>query len=192
MLDLYGVEEPGDGIFASNCLLARRLAERGVRFIQLYHRAWDHHGNIDEGHAEGRARCATRPTAALIKDLKQRGHARRHADPLGRRIRPHADGPGRTGAIITSSASRSGSPAAASKRGMTYGATDELGYRAVDKRGQRPRPARHDAASLRHRPQTAEREIPGPRRPAYGNRGGVGEGGRRLATKTSARQAFTA
>ena len=41
--DLYGAQ-PGDGSFASNCLLARRLAERGVRFIQLYHRAWDHHG----------------------------------------------------------------------------------------------------------------------------------------------------
>ena len=50
---MYGVKQPGDGSFASNCLLARRLAERGVRMIQLYHRAWDHHGGIDEGH-EGR------------------------------------------------------------------------------------------------------------------------------------------
>ena len=45
MLDLYGVKG-ADGSFASNCLLARRLAERGVRFIQLYHRDWDHHGGI--------------------------------------------------------------------------------------------------------------------------------------------------
>src|SRR5207237_6743418 len=45
--EMYGLKEPGDGSFASNCLLARRLAERGVRFIQLYHRAWDHHGNIE-------------------------------------------------------------------------------------------------------------------------------------------------
>ncbi len=45
ILDLYGAKS-GDGSFASNCLLARRLAERGVRFIQLYHRDWDHHGNI--------------------------------------------------------------------------------------------------------------------------------------------------
>ena len=45
MLDLYGAK-PGDGSFASNCLLARRLAERGVRFIQLYHRDWDHHGDL--------------------------------------------------------------------------------------------------------------------------------------------------
>ena len=48
ILDMYGVKEPGDGSFASNCLLARRLAERGVRFIQLYHRGWDHHGEIEK------------------------------------------------------------------------------------------------------------------------------------------------
>ena len=48
MLEMYGVKEPGDGTFASNCLMARRLAERGVRFIQLYHRAWDHHGELEK------------------------------------------------------------------------------------------------------------------------------------------------
>ena len=47
VLDMYGAK-PGDGSFASNCLLARRLAERGVRFIQLYHRDWDHHGGREE------------------------------------------------------------------------------------------------------------------------------------------------
>ena len=54
ILDLYGTKG-GDGSFASNCLLARRLAERGVRFIQLYHRGWDHHGGIKKG-AEGHGR----------------------------------------------------------------------------------------------------------------------------------------
>jgi hypothetical protein len=49
VLDLYGAK-PGDGSFASNCLLARRLAERGVRFIQLYHRGWDHHGDLVKVH----------------------------------------------------------------------------------------------------------------------------------------------
>ncbi len=49
VLDMYGIKEPGDGSFASNCLLARRMAERGVRMIQLYHRAWDHHGGIVDG-----------------------------------------------------------------------------------------------------------------------------------------------
>ena len=48
VLDLYGVKQPGDGSFASNCLMARRLAERGVRFIQVYHRAWDHHNEIEK------------------------------------------------------------------------------------------------------------------------------------------------
>ncbi len=46
ILDLYGVKNPGDGSFASNVLMARRMAERGVRMIQVYHRAWDHHGGI--------------------------------------------------------------------------------------------------------------------------------------------------
>ena len=47
ILDLYGVKQPGDGSFASNCLLARRMLESGVRFVQLYHRGWDHHGDIE-------------------------------------------------------------------------------------------------------------------------------------------------
>jgi hypothetical protein len=71
ILDLYGAK-PGDGSFASNCLLARRLAERGVRFIQLYHRDWDHHGGIKANIAI-KAQETDRATAALITDLKQRG-----------------------------------------------------------------------------------------------------------------------
>ena len=63
---------PGDGSFASNCLLARRLAERGVRFIQLYHRDWDHHGGVKANIAI-KAQEIDRATAALISDLKQRG-----------------------------------------------------------------------------------------------------------------------
>jgi hypothetical protein len=51
-LESYGAK-PGDGSFASNCLLARRLAERGVRFIQLYHRDWDHHGGVEQRHLQG-------------------------------------------------------------------------------------------------------------------------------------------
>src|SRR5579885_1789422 len=72
ILDLYGVKTPGDGTFASNCLLARRLVERGVRFIQLYHRAWDHHGDI-KGNMEVTAQETDRASAALLIDLKQRG-----------------------------------------------------------------------------------------------------------------------
>ena len=70
-LELYGCQ-PGDGSFASNCLLARRLAERGVRFIQLYHKDWDHHGGVKEGVAL-KAQEIDRACMALITDLKQRG-----------------------------------------------------------------------------------------------------------------------
>jgi hypothetical protein len=70
-LKMYGVE-PGKPSFANNCLLARRLVERGVRFINVYHGNWDHHSNVAVGL---KTECGTtdRPTAALIKDLKQRG-----------------------------------------------------------------------------------------------------------------------
>ena len=71
VLEMYGAK-PGDGSFASNCLLARRLAERGVRFIQLYHRDWDHHEQVKNG-IEYKAEEVDQPTAALIKDLKERG-----------------------------------------------------------------------------------------------------------------------
>ena len=62
-----------DGSFAANCLLARRLAERGVRFIQLYHRDWDHHGDVQATTCAVNAEEVDQATAALIKDLKQRG-----------------------------------------------------------------------------------------------------------------------
>ena len=71
IFELYGCQ-PGDGSFASNCLLARRLAERGVRFIQLYHKDWDHHGGVKEGIAL-KAQEIDRACMALITDLKQRG-----------------------------------------------------------------------------------------------------------------------
>src|SRR5207245_6241845 len=73
-LELYGLKEPGDGSFASNCLLARRLAERGVRFIQLYHRAWDHHSDIEKD-MPGAAKDVDQASAALVSDLKQIGRA---------------------------------------------------------------------------------------------------------------------
>src|SRR6185436_11961053 len=72
MYGLTGTSRPGDGSFASNCLLARRLAERGVRFIQLYHRDWDHHSGVKAG-IQFKAEEVDRPTKALIMDLKQRG-----------------------------------------------------------------------------------------------------------------------
>jgi uncharacterized protein (DUF1501 family) len=71
VLELYGAE-PGKPSFANNCLLARRLAERGVRFIQLCHRDWDHHGGLPDG-IKAQTKNTDRGSAALIQDLKRRG-----------------------------------------------------------------------------------------------------------------------
>jgi hypothetical protein len=72
-LELYGIKEDGvDGGFARNCLLARRMAERGVRFIQLMHRGWDQHNNLPK-QIRGQCEDVDRPSAALVKDLKDRG-----------------------------------------------------------------------------------------------------------------------
>jgi uncharacterized protein (DUF1501 family) len=72
VLDMYGPEVRKRGSFAANCLLARRLAERGVRFVQLFHRGWDQHGSLPK---QIRNQCADtdQPSAALVKDLKERG-----------------------------------------------------------------------------------------------------------------------
>ena len=130
MLDLYGVKEPGDGSFASNCLLARRLAERGVRMIQLYHRAWDHHGQLEEGMRSG-ARDVDQATAALITDLKQRGMLDDTLILWGGEFgrTPMGQGTGRDHHILGFSVFLAGGGV---KAGTVYGATDELGYRAVD------------------------------------------------------------
>jgi hypothetical protein len=71
ILEMYGAE-PGKASFANNCLLARRMVERGVRFIQLFHEAWDHHSDV-KGGVKTQAGLTDRACAALIKDLKQRG-----------------------------------------------------------------------------------------------------------------------
>jgi hypothetical protein len=72
VIDTYGPDAKNPGTFAANCLLARRLAERGVRFIQLYHQGWDHHGGLPGG-IRGQCRETDQPAAALVRDLKQRG-----------------------------------------------------------------------------------------------------------------------
>ncbi|QEH38922.1 hypothetical protein OJF2_75320 [Aquisphaera giovannonii] len=133
-LELYGCE-PGDGSFASNCLLARRMAERGVRFIQLYHRDWDHHSLLRE-ELPLRAREVDRACMALITDLKRRGMldetlivwtgefgrtpmSQSNKGPVGRDHHNKAMSMWLAGAGI--------------KPGIVHGATDELGYAAVDK-----------------------------------------------------------
>jgi hypothetical protein len=72
VFELYGEESRQPGTFAANCLLARRMLERGVRFVQLYHRGWDHHTNLPSK-LPGKCRQVDQPAAALVCDLKQRG-----------------------------------------------------------------------------------------------------------------------
>jgi hypothetical protein len=137
-LEAYGAE-PGKVSFANNCLLARRLVERGVRFVQLYHTDWDHHGNKDTHLGEPldeRCRETDRPSAALVKDLKARGllddtlvvwGGEFGRTPMGEPREligrdHHVDG-------YTMWLAGGGV-----KGGQTIGATDELGYYAVEDR----------------------------------------------------------
>jgi len=132
-LAMYGAV-PGDGTYASNCLLARRLAERGVRFIHLYHRGWDHHGGLKQ-YMNTCCNLCDRPTAALIQDLKARGML---DDTLiiwggefGRTPMSQGGGddPGRDHHIKGFSMFLAGGGV---RGGVTHGATDELGYNAVE------------------------------------------------------------
>ncbi len=132
-LDLYGVDRP-DGSFAYNCLLARRLAERGVRFIQLYHRDWDHHNDLVK-YMKICARDCDHPTAALITDLKQRGMLDETLIVWGGEFgrtpmaQTNKGGVGRDHHMRAFSMFLAGGGI---RGGLTYGATDDLGYHAVE------------------------------------------------------------
>jgi hypothetical protein len=138
--ELYGTA-PGQVSFANNCLLARRLVERGVRFVQLYHRGWDHHGTGTGDDLVNRlpklCREVDQGAAALVKDLDERGlldetlvvwggefgrtpmiEGRNNSKFLGRDHHPRAFTMWLAGGGI--------------RRGMVLGATDELGYNAVE------------------------------------------------------------
>ena len=133
VLDLYGTQG-ADGSFAANCLLARRMAERGVRFIQLYHRDWDHHNDLVSFMKICSGLC-DRASAALIRDLKQR-------DMLDETLVIWGGEFGRTPMAQTNKggAGRDHHMRAFSmwlagggiRGGYTHGATDELGYAAVE------------------------------------------------------------
>ncbi|MEZ6122706.1 MAG: DUF1501 domain-containing protein [Planctomycetaceae bacterium] len=129
VLDMYGTQG-ADGSFAANCLLARRLVERGVRFVQLYHRAWDHHGGVKKA-VEGTAGEVDQGTAALLKDLKQRDMLKDTLVIWGGEFgrTPMAQGNGRDHHIRGFSCWMAGGGV---KGGITWGATDELGYEAVE------------------------------------------------------------
>jgi len=130
ILELYGIQRAGDGSFASNCLMARRLAERGVRFIQLYHRAWDHHSDIEKNMPQA-ARDVDQASAALVRDLKQRGLLDDTLVIWGGEFgrTPMGQGSGRDHHIQAFSLWLAGGGV---KPGLTWGHTDELGYRFLE------------------------------------------------------------
>ena len=129
VLERYGTEG-SDGTYAANCLLARRLAERGVRFIQLYHRAWDHHDGLRRYMANS-AREVDGPTAALIADLKERDMLRDTLIVWGGEFgrTPMGQGDGRDHHIKGFSMMLCGGGI---QGGIAHGATDEFGYNAVE------------------------------------------------------------
>ena len=135
VFDLYGEAARKPGTFAANCLLARRLAERGVRFIQLYHRGWDHHDGI-QGRLIQECNTIDQPCAALLRDLKQRGLLKDTlviwAGEFGRTPMaqgdPKAENSGRDHHLKAFTAGVAGG---GFKAGAVHGATDELGYNVV-------------------------------------------------------------
>ena len=135
ILDMYGPEVNIPGSYAANCLLARRLAEKDVKFIQLYHMGWDQHGALPSG-IRRQANSTDQPTAALIEDLKQRGLLEDTLVVWGGEF-------GRTsfsqGKLTATNYGRDHHPGcftmwmagAGVKSGLTYGQTDEFSYNVV-------------------------------------------------------------
>ena len=130
ILDMYGVE-PGKSNYASACLLARRLIERGVRFVEIFHESWDQHGNLT---ADLKKNCKNtdQASAALVKDLKQRGLLDDTLVLWGGEF-------GRTPMVQGGSDGRDHHPncfsmwmaGGGTKPGMTYGESDEFGFNAT-------------------------------------------------------------
>lgn len=147
VVDLYGPDVATPGSFAANCLLARRLAERGVRFIQLYHQGWDNHGNLPKA-IRVQARETDQPCAGLIRDLQQRGMLDDTLVIWGGEF-------GRTsysqGKLTKEDYGRDHHPrcftiwmaGAGVKPGFTYGQTDAYGYNIADAAGNPMSPEKH-------------------------------------------------
>ena len=135
IFDLYGEDAREPGTFAANCLLARRLAERGVRFIQLFHQGWDHHAGLPSG-IKVQSRETDQPSAALVRDLKQRGMLEDTLVIWGGEF-------GRTnycqGRLTDADYGRDHHPRCFTlwmagggvRSGFSYGETDDLGYNVV-------------------------------------------------------------
>lgn len=133
VLDAYGVKAGPEGSFARQCLMARRLSEAGVRFVQVCQSGWDHHSNLHQGLIKN-CRMTDQPTAALLEDLRQRGLLDDTLVLFGSEFGrlPTAQGPDGRDHNIT------GYPmwlaGAGVKPGFSYGATDEFGRAAVEGR----------------------------------------------------------
>jgi hypothetical protein len=131
VLDAYGVKPGPEGSFARQCLMARRLSEAGVRFVEISQSGWDHHTNLHNGLIQQTKRT-DQPTAALIADLKQRGLLDDTLVIFGSEFgrQPTSQGPDGRDHNIT------GYPmillGAGVKRGFSYGATDDFGQFAVE------------------------------------------------------------
>lgn len=135
--ELYGPDAKRPGSYAANCILARRMAERGVRFIQLYHMGWDHHESVPR-QLPPQCLDTDQPSAALLKDLKQRGMLDETLVVWGGEF-------GRTiysqGVLTKQTYGRDHHPRCYSlwvagggfKRGLSYGETDDYSYNIVDK-----------------------------------------------------------
>jgi len=133
--DMYGPDVQRPGSFAANCLLARKLVERDVKFIQLYHMGWDQHGNLPEA-IKGQCKATDQASAALVMDLKQRGLLEDTLIVWGGEF-------GRTnysqGKLTKTNYGRDHHPrcftvwmaGAGVKKGFSYGETDEFGYNIV-------------------------------------------------------------
>ncbi|HJZ53907.1 MAG TPA: DUF1501 domain-containing protein [Gemmataceae bacterium] len=133
-LEMYGAE-PGKPSFANNCLLARRLIERGVRFVQLFHEAWDHHGGLVSGL---KAECGKtdKASAALVKDLKQRGLLKDTLVIWGGEFgrTPMVQGGGDDGRDHHPNCYTVWLAGGGVKPGLVLGASDEFGFNAVEDR----------------------------------------------------------
>jgi hypothetical protein len=148
VFSLYGEDARRPGTYAANCLLARRLAQRGVRFIQLYHQGWDHHGGLVGG-LRDQCRETDQPTAALIKDLKRLGMLEDTLVVWGGEF-------GRTsysqGPLDPGSFGRDHHPrcftvfmaGGGCKAGLVYGRTDDFGYNIADADGIAINPTKHE------------------------------------------------
>jgi len=131
VLDMYGPDVQKQGTFAYQCLLARRLSERGVRFVQLFHAGWDQHGNL-KGGIQRQTKRADQPTAALIKDLKQRGLLDETLIVWGGEFGRTAYTQGSNGRDHHPRCYTIGLAGGGIKGGVSYGQTDDYGYNIAE------------------------------------------------------------